>query len=63
MILYILGYGRDYEFELNGKTYKVDLTVKDKELPEDIDYSKGNEFILHYLLLKMKLHLSYYLTW
>lgn len=41
----ILGYGQDYEFELNGKTYKVDLTtLKDKELPEDVDYSKGNEF-------------------
>lgn len=41
----ILGYGQDYEFELNGRTYQVDLTtLKDKELPEDIDYSKGNEF-------------------
>ena len=42
---HILGYGQDYEFELNGRTYKVDLTtLKDKELPEDVDYSKGNEF-------------------
>lgn len=41
----ILGYGQDYEFELNGRTYQVDLTtLKDKELPEDVDYSKGNEF-------------------
>lgn len=41
----ILGYGQDYEFELNGRTYNVDLTtLKDKELPEDVDYSKGNEF-------------------
>lgn len=41
----ILGYGQDYEFETNGRTYQVDLTtLKDKELPEDVDYSKGNEF-------------------
>lgn len=41
----ILGYGQDYEFELNGRTYQVDLTtLKDKELPEDVDYSKGNGF-------------------
>jgi hypothetical protein len=41
----ILGYGQDYEFEVNGKQYKVDLTtLKDKELPEDVDYTKGNEF-------------------
>jgi hypothetical protein len=41
----ILGYGQDYEFESGGKHYTVDLTtLKDKELPEDIDYTKGNNF-------------------
>mgnify|MGYP003650948172 FL=1 len=41
----ILGYGQDYEFESGGRLYKVDLTtLKDKELPEDVDYSNGNEF-------------------
>jgi hypothetical protein len=41
----ILGYGQDYEFEHRGQVHKVDLTtLKDKELPEDVDYTKGNEF-------------------
>ena len=41
----ILGYGQDYEFESNGKVYNVDLTtLRDKELPTDVDYSNGNEF-------------------
>jgi hypothetical protein len=41
----ILGYGQDYEFEVNGRTYQVDLTtLTDKELPTDVDYTKGNEF-------------------
>jgi hypothetical protein len=41
----ILGYGQEYEFEANGKTYNVDLTtLKDKELPSDVDYTKGNQF-------------------
>jgi len=41
----ILGYGQDYEFEMNGRTYQVDLTtLKDKELPSDVNYSNGNEF-------------------
>jgi hypothetical protein len=41
----ILGYGQEYEFEVGGKLYKVDLTtLKDKELPEDVNYSNGNEF-------------------
>jgi hypothetical protein len=41
----VLGYGQDYEFESGGKIYKVDLTtLKDKELPQDVDYTKGNEF-------------------
>lgn len=41
----ILGYGQDYEFEMNGRTYQVDLTtLTDKELPEDVNYSNGNEF-------------------
>ena len=41
----ILGYGKDYEFTSNGRTHSVDLTtLKDKELPEDVDYSNGNEF-------------------
>jgi hypothetical protein len=41
----ILGYGQDYEFEYRGQVYKVDLTtLKDKELPKDVDYTKGNEF-------------------
>ena len=41
----ILGYGQDYEFEMNGKTYQVDLTtLKDKELPSDVDYTNGNDF-------------------
>lgn len=41
----ILGYGQDYEFEMNGRTYQVDLTtLTDKELPSDIDYTNGNEF-------------------
>lgn len=41
----ILGYGQDYEFEINGRTYQVDLTtLKDKELPKDVNYSNGNEF-------------------
>ena len=54
----ILGYGQDYEFELNGKTYKVDLTtLKDKELPEDVDYSKGNEF--HFTLPASKNEITF----
>ena len=41
----ILGYGQDYEFEHKGQSYKVDLTtLTDKVLPEDVDYTKGNEF-------------------
>jgi hypothetical protein len=41
----ILGYGQDYEFESNGRVYNVDLTtLRDKELPTDVDYSNGNEF-------------------
>jgi hypothetical protein len=41
----ILGYGQEYEFESGGKHHKVDLTaLKDKELPEDVDYTKGNQF-------------------
>jgi hypothetical protein len=41
----ILGYGQEYEFESGGKHYKVDLTtLKDKELPKDVDYTKGNQF-------------------
>ena len=41
----ILGYGQDYEFEMNGKIYQVDLTtLKDKELPSDVDYTNGNDF-------------------
>jgi hypothetical protein len=41
----ILGYGQEYEFESGGKHYSVDLTtLKDKELPEDVDYTKGNNF-------------------
>jgi len=41
----ILGYGQDYEFDSGGKHYNVDLTtLKDKELPEDVDYTKGNNF-------------------
>jgi hypothetical protein len=41
----ILGYGQDYEFEMNGRTYQVDLTkLKDKELLEDVNYSNGNNF-------------------
>lgn len=41
----ILGYGQDYEFEMNGRTYQVDLTtLKDKELPEDVNYKNGNNF-------------------
>ena len=41
----ILGYGQDYEFEINGRVYQVDLTtLKDKELPSDVDYTNGNEF-------------------
>jgi len=41
----ILGYGQDYEFEIGNRTYNVDLTtLKDKELPTDVDYSNGNEF-------------------
>jgi hypothetical protein len=41
----ILGYGQDYEFESNGRVYDVDLTtLRDKELPTDVDYSNGNEF-------------------
>jgi len=41
----ILGYGQEYEFESGGKHYNVDLTtLKDKELPEDVDYTKGNNF-------------------
>jgi hypothetical protein len=41
----ILGYGQDYEFEINGRVYQVDLTtLKDKELPSDVDYTNGNDF-------------------
>jgi hypothetical protein len=41
----ILGYGQEYEFQHGNKSYKVDLTtLKDKDLPEDVDYANGNEF-------------------
>ena len=42
----VLGYGKDYTFELNGEEHTVDLTeVKDKELKEEDLISKGqNEF-------------------
>ena len=41
----ILGYGQDYEFETNGRVHQVDLTtLKDKELPSDVDYNNGNDF-------------------
>lgn len=41
----ILGYGQDYEFDSGGVHYNVDLTtLKDKELPKDVDYTKGNNF-------------------
>ena len=41
----ILGYGQDYEFEMNGRNYQVDLTsLKDKEFPSDVDYTNGNDF-------------------
>ena len=41
----ILGYGQEYEFESGGRSYNVDLTtLKDKKLPEDVDYTKGNNF-------------------
>lgn len=41
----ILGYGQDYEFETNGRVHQVDLTtLKDKELPLDVDYTNGNDF-------------------
>jgi hypothetical protein len=41
----ILGYGQEYEFESGNRSYKIDLTtLKDKELPEDVDYTNGNEF-------------------
>lgn len=41
----ILGYGKDYKFNLGGKSYEVDLTqLKDKELDESL-YIKGtNKF-------------------
>ena len=38
----VLGYGKDYTFELNGEEHTVDLTeVKDKELKEEHLISKG----------------------
>lgn len=41
----ILGYGQEYEFETNGRVYQVDLTtLKDKELPSDVNYNDGNNF-------------------
>ena len=42
----VLGYGKDYTFELNGEEHTVDLTeVKDKELKEEDLISKAqNEF-------------------
>jgi hypothetical protein len=54
----ILGYGQDYEFEINGRVYNVDLTtLKDKELPTDVDYSNGNEF--HFTLPASKVELTF----
>ena len=41
----ILGYGADYEFELNGEEHKVDLTtVKDKVLDKSLVQEGKNEF-------------------
>ena len=41
----ILGYGADYEFELNGEQHQVDLTkVNDKELDESLVQEGKNEF-------------------
>ena len=42
----VLGYGKDYTFDLNGKTHTVDLTeIKDKELnPSDTLGEGKNEF-------------------
>tara|TARA_B100000287_G_C20601774_1_gene768379 strand:+ start:60 stop:800 length:741 start_codon:yes stop_codon:yes gene_type:complete len=42
----VLGYGKDYEFTLDGETHNVDLTnIKDKELKEENVSKKGiNEF-------------------
>ena len=54
----VLGYGKDYEFESGGKTYKIDLTtLTDKELPEDVDYTNGNEF--YFTLPASKLEVGY----
>lgn len=54
----ILGYGQDYEFETNGRTYNVDLTtLRDKELPTDVDYSNGNEF--HFTLPASKVEVTF----
>jgi hypothetical protein len=42
----VLGYGKDYTFELDGETHTVDLTsIKDKELDEKVIVAEGkNEF-------------------
>ena len=41
----ILGYGKDYEFEYNGESQKVDLTtVKDKPLNKDLVNEGQNKF-------------------
>jgi hypothetical protein len=54
----ILGYGQDYEFETNGRVYNVDLTtLKDKELPADVDYTNGNEF--HFTLPASKVEVTF----
>jgi len=40
----VLGYGKDYTYEYNGKEYNVDLsTLEDKELDKSL-YANGNNF-------------------
>ena len=41
----ILGYGKDYEFEYNGKNHKIDLTdVEDKSIDESLISNNENKF-------------------
>lgn len=53
----VLGYGKDYKFELNGETHNIDLTeLKDKELdPKHLLKPNHNEFTFILPVLKKEI--------